>query len=76
MVYGTLTGMEEVFLVSDENVLIDYYKSNPKLLRILCSEYNVIIPQVIIEELTDECHPCRLSSGQLKNVPQNQSGVR
>jgi len=53
VVYGTLTGMEEIFLVSDANVLIDYYKSNPKLLRILCNEYKVIIPQVIIDEIED-----------------------
>ena len=53
MVLGSLTGMQEIFLVSDANVLIDYYKSNPNLLKILCSEYRVLIPKVIMDEIED-----------------------
>ena len=45
--------MQEIFLVSDANVLIDYYKSNPNLLKILCNEYKVIVPQVIIDEIEE-----------------------
>jgi rRNA-processing protein FCF1 len=53
MVLGSLTGMQEVFLVSDANVLIDYHKANKKLIRILCSEYRVLIPKVIMDEIED-----------------------
>ncbi len=53
MVYGTIAGMQEIFLVSDANVLIDYHKANPKLLKILCSEYRVLIPKVIMDEIED-----------------------
>ncbi len=53
MVLGSLTGMQEVFLVSDANVLIDYHKANKKLIRILCSEYRVLVPQVIMDEINE-----------------------
>lgn len=45
--------MKVEILVTDANVLIDFYQAKPKLLKILCSEFQVKIPKLVMDEIEE-----------------------
>ena len=51
MVFGVGMVVSKELIVSDVNILIDFYETEPKLLRILCSEFTVKVPQVVLDKV-------------------------
>ena len=43
--------MKNELLVSDANILIDFYLADSSLIKILCDEFHLKIPKVIMDEI-------------------------